>query len=384
MNFSFQTASEIHFGEGVSRKLPDLFGDQFRSVFVLTGSDSKRHARTIGSLTQSGIEVFVYPVSEEPTVDSVNQAADALRESQAEAVVAIGGGSVLDTGKAIAALANNEGAVSDYLEGIGKGIPLDAPSLPFAALPTTAGTGSEVTKNSVIGVPDAGVKVSLRSASMLPKWAIVDPELTYNLPSVITAYTGMDALIQCLEAYLSKNATPLTDGIAREGIRLAARSIRAACGEDLDTLAKAELCAASLNSGIALANAKLGAVHGFAGPLGGMIEAPHGAICASLLVPCLTANLRAISSREKDNPAKAKLDDVAALVTENPQAKASYAIAWFSSLVSELPLKRLGELGLDTSQIEAAAKKSATSSSMQGNPITLTKYELIEILEEAI
>lgn len=384
MSFSFQTASEIHFGEGVSRKLPSLLGDKSHSVFVLTGSDPKRQAKTVGLLTQSGYEVFVYTVSGEPTVDSVNQAVSALRESQADAVIAIGGGSVLDTGKAVAALANNSGRLTDYLEGVGKGFVLKEAPLPVAALPTTAGTGSEVTKNSVIGVPDAGIKVSLRSPSMFPKWAIIDPELTYELPQEVAAYTGMDALIQCLEAYLSKNATPLTDGIAREGIRLAARSLRAACAEKLDTQAKSDLCAASLCSGIALANAKLGAIHGFAGPLGGMIDAPHGAICASLLIPCLAANLRAISSRDKENPAKAKLDDIASLLTGNPQAKGSYAVAWFSSLVADLPIKRLGELGLETNQIEEAARKSATSSSMQGNPITLSKFELIEILEEAI
>ncbi|MBK1879822.1 iron-containing alcohol dehydrogenase [Pelagicoccus mobilis] len=382
--FSFATANSIHFGEGVAKTIPSLLQESHGPLFVLTGSDSKRHAQTLGLLTQAGFEVFIHPVHGEPDLNSINLATNAARDSGAKCILAIGGGSVIDTGKAVAALATNSGQLIDFLEGVGKGKALTEDSLPFMAIPTTAGTGSEVTRNSVIGVPKAGVKVSLRSASMLPTWAVVDPELTYDLPPEIAAYTGMDALIQCLEAYLSKNSNPLTDGIAREGLRLAARSIKAACKAPLDTHAKADLCAASLCGGIALANAKLGSIHGFAGPLGGMINAPHGAICASLLVPCYSANLRALDSRDPQNPSRSKMNDVATLLTGNPQAKASYAVAWFESLSNALPLKTLGELGLAKEQFEEAARKSASSSSMKGNPIELTKFELIEILEAAL
>ncbi|MBC2605295.1 iron-containing alcohol dehydrogenase [Pelagicoccus albus] len=384
MSFAFATANEIHFGEGMVKTIPSLLDESHSPLFVLTGSDSKRYSQTIGLLTQNGFEVFIHPVQGEPTVQSVSLACEAARDAGANAVIAIGGGSALDTGKAVAALATNPGKLIDYLEGVGKGKTLSNDSLPFMAIPTTAGTGSEVTRNSVIGVPQAGVKVSLRSKTMLPKWAVVDPELTYRLPQHVTAYTGMDALIQCLEAYLSRDANPLTDGIAREGLRLAARSIRKACGGELDTEAKSDLCAASLCSGIALANAKLGSVHGFAGPLGGMIDAPHGAICASLLVPCLSANLRAFKDRAPEHPSRAKLDDAATVLTGNPQAKASYAVAWLESLCKDLPLKSLGELGLEKEKIEEAARKSAQSSSMKGNPIELSKFELIEILEAAL
>ncbi|MDQ8185197.1 iron-containing alcohol dehydrogenase [Pelagicoccus sp. SDUM812002] len=384
MSFSFATSNNIQFGEGIAKTIPSLLDGSLSPLFVLTGSDSKRYAQLIGLLTQSGFEVFIHPIAGEPDVKSVTIASDSAREASAKCVIAIGGGSVLDTGKAVAALVTNEGQLIDYLEGVGKGKTLSEKSLPFMAVPTTAGTGAEVTRNSVIGVPKAGVKVSLRSASMLPTWAVVDPELTYKLPPEIAAYTGMDALIQCLEAYLSKFSNPLTDGIAREGLRLAARSIRSACKEELDTEAKSDLCAASLCGGIALANAKLGSIHGFAGPLGGMIPAPHGAICASLLISCFSANLRAFDTRDKDNPSRAKMDDVATLLTGNPQAKASYALAWFESLCNDLPLKSLGELGLEHSQIEEAARKSAKSSSMKGNPIELTKFELVEILEAAL
>lgn len=381
--FSFTTADQIHFGEGVAKTIPSLLDESHNPLFVLTGSDSKRHAQTLGLLSQAGFEVFIHPVDREPDVAAVNLATEAVRDARARCVIAIGGGSVIDTGKAVAALATNEGKLIDYLEGVGKGKTLDAPSLPFMAIPTTAGTGAEVTRNSVIGVPKAGVKVSLRSASMLPNWAVVDPELTYNLPPDIAAYTGMDALIQCLEAYLSRFANPLTDGIAREGLRLAAGSIRAACSNTLDTEAKSNLCAASVCGGIALANAKLGSIHGFAGPLGGMFDAPHGAICASLLVPCFSANLNAMDTRDPDNLSRRKMDDLATLLTGNPQAKASYAVAWFEGLCKDLPLKSLGELGLEKTQFDEAARKSAKSSSMQGNPITLSRFELLEILEAA-
>lgn len=384
MNFSFATSSRILFGEGCSKTIPSLLDESHSPLFVLTGSNSKRYAQLIGLLTQNGYEVFIHPVHSEPDVKSVTIASEAAREADAKCVIAIGGGSVIDTGKAVAALVTNSGSLIDYLEGVGKGRPLTQEPLPFMALPTTAGTGAEVTKNSVIGVPKAGVKVSLRSDSMLPTWAVVDPELTHQLPVEIAAYTGMDALIQCLEAYLSKSANPLSDGIAREGLRLAAKSIKAACKDKLDTEAKSDLCAASLCGGIALANAKLGSIHGFAGPLGGMISAPHGAICASLLVSCFSANLKAMDSRDKGNPSRGKMDDVATLLTGNPQAKASYASAWFESLYNDLPLKSLGELGFEASQIEEAARKSAKSSSMKGNPIELSKFELIEILETAL
>lgn len=384
MQFSFATAQSIQFGAGLAAKLPSFLTASIGPILLVTGSTPFRHKPIIDLLKQNGYALELYSVSSEPTVELLDDATRVARASGARCIIAIGGGSAIDTGKAIAALVPNPGETIDYLEGVGKGRPLDQPSLPFMAVPTTAGTGSEVTRNSVVGVPHAGVKVSLRSATMLPRWAVIDPELTYQLPAEVAAYTGMDALIQCLEAYLSNAANPLSDGIAREGIRLAARSIRAACGQTLDPEAKADLCAASVCGGIALANAKLGSVHGFAGPLGGMIDAPHGAICASLLVPCFQANLKALSTREPRHPSLAKMRDLATVLTGNPEAKASYALAWFDSLQADLPLKRLGALGLTSARIGEAARKAAQSSSMKGNPIELSRFELEEILETAL
>lgn len=384
MQFNFATANSIHFGAGIAKTISSILPEGLGPVFLVTGASPYRHKAVIDWLEQNGYEVDIYSVSGEPTIDTVNKGTRKARSLGAKLVIALGGGSVIDTGKAVAALVPNKGELLDYLEGVGKGKPLSEDSLPFMAIPTTAGTGAEVTRNSVIGVPEAQVKVSLRSASMLPDWAIIDPELTYDLSPEIAAYTGMDALIQCLEAYLSKQANPLTDGIAREGIRLAARSIRATCGKTLDREAKADLCLASLFGGIALANAKLGSVHGFAGPLGGMIPAPHGAICASLLISCFQKNLQALQTRQPDHPSLEKMRDVATILTGNPEAKANYALAWFETLYTELPLKSLGKLGLTSDRISEAVSKAANSSSMKGNPIELTKFELQEILEESL
>ncbi|MDQ8202040.1 iron-containing alcohol dehydrogenase [Pelagicoccus sp. SDUM812003] len=384
MQFQFATATSIHFGAGIAKSIASLLPDELGQIFVITGASPFRNRAILDLLERNGYPLELYSVSGEPTLDSVNAATEAARKSDAQAIIAIGGGSVIDTGKAVAALLPNRGNLLDYLEGVGKGRALTLPSLPFMAVPTTAGTGSEVTKNSVIGVPEAGVKVSLRSDFMLPRWAVVDPELTYGLSGEVAAYTGMDALIQCLEAYLSRFSNPLTDGIAREGLRRAARSLRSACSSSLDADAKSDLCMASLCGGIALANAKLGSVHGFAGPLGGMIPAPHGAICASLLTECFKANMNALATREPRNPSLEKMRDLATLITGNPEAKASYALAWFDALFNELPLKRLGKLGLTADRISEAARKAGSSSSMKGNPIELSRFELEEILENAL
>ncbi len=338
----------------------------------------------MGRLAANDIETAMFPVTSEPTTYLISNALKNARTFQPDTVIGLGGGSVIDTGKALAALLNNDGELLDYLEIVGKGKPILHPSIPYMAIPTTAGTGSEVTRNSVIGVPDSAVKVSLRSPYMIPRWAVVDPELTYDLPPEISAYTGMDAFIQCLEAYLSREANPLSDGIALQGLQRASLSLRAACQSKLDKAAKSDLCVASLCSGIALANAKLGAVHGFAGPIGGMIKAPHGALCAGLLLPVLRMNYDIVMRRESRGETSRKFDQVAQVLTGNPTAKGSYAIAWIESLIKDLPLAPLSELGFTEAMIPEAVKKSTQSSSMKGNPIDLESADLRKILEECL
>ncbi len=384
MQFDFATANAIRFGPGTAKTIASLLPAELDRIFLISGSDPLRYQSVFAWLEKNGFDLAVYSTSGEPTIDSVNAALSAARSYQAACVVALGGGSVIDTGKAVAALLPNPGPMLDYLEGVGRGKPLERASLPFMAIPTTAGSGSEATRNSVIAVPEAGRKVSLRSAGMLPRWAVVDPELTYHLPRTVAAYSGLDALVQNLEAYLSRDANPLSDGIARSGIQYAARSLRSACGPKLDPASKADLCVASLCGGIALSNARLGSVHGLAGALGGMIPAPHGAICASLLVHCFKANLHALSTRQPQHPSLEKMRDLATLITGNPEAKATYAVAWLDSLVSDLEIPRLGKLGLSADQIGEVARKAAASSSMAGNPIELSRFEVEEILEESL
>lgn len=384
MSFSFSTSSSIQFGNGISKSLSDFLPQSTNRVFVVTGATPERHQSLIDKLEVEGFKTCLFRVPGEPTIELISKALESAAEFKPDIVIGIGGGSAIDAGKAIAALLSNEGGIMDYLEFVGNGKPLLHPSFPYMAIPTTAGTGSEVTRNSVLGLPEAAVKVSLRSPHMIPRWAIVDPELTYHLPTEVAAYTGMDALIQCLEAYLSKKSNPLTEGIALEGIKRAAPSLRNACGPSVDSEAKSEMCIASLCGGIALANSGLGAVHGFAGPIGGMIDAPHGALCASMLLQVLRMNFDIAKRRKSEAALVEKFDQVAQIVTGNPSAKGSYAIAWVESLLKELPLLSLSELGFTQERIPEAVEKAAQSSSMKGNPIDLVPADLREILEDCL
>ena len=384
MDFAFATAQTIRFGVGKARELASFLDKGMSRAFVVTGSHPDRYQPSLDLLAKNGIEIERYAQGGEPDIESIGEGLQAARAFEPDLVIGLGGGSAIDAGKAIAVLASNSGDLLDYLEVVGRGRPLENPSLPFMAIPTTAGTGAEATRNSVIGVPEAGVKVSLRSASMLPRWAIVDPELTYELPIESAAYTGIDALTQNLEAYLSAKSNPLSDAIAGEGLRRAGKSLRAACSETLNREAKADLCVASLCSGMALANAGLGAVHGFAGPIGGMIDAPHGAICGSLLLPVCRANFDTVRRRDPQGATARKFDEAARLLTGNPEAKGTYALAWLESLVQDLPLPNLSELGFDADQIPEAAEKALRASSMRGNPIELSKADLREILSEGL
>jgi alcohol dehydrogenase class IV len=296
----------------------------------------------------------------------------------------LGGGSVLDAGKAISALATNRGDIFDYLEVVGRGQPLLNVPLAYVAIPTTAGTGTEVTRNAVIESPAHGVKVSLRSPMMLPSIALVDPELTYSLPSAITASSGLDALTQLIEPFVSIKANPMTDAICREGIRHAVRSLRQAYHNGADVSAREGMALASLFGGLAMANAALGAVHGFAGPLGGMLHAPHGAICARLLPLVMEANMKALESRHAGNVAIEKYIEIAQIVTGDKNASAQDGVKWVSDLVSELNIPSLSAHGMNESQIPEAVEKTMKASSTKGNPIVLNEKELRDILVMAL
>lgn len=383
MRFEFATATRIIFGPGTIREVAGEAAGLGRRAFVVTGRSPERAGPLFEQLKSCAIEYVTFSVPAEPTTTIVAEAVGRARGWKSDLVIGIGGGSVLDTGKAIAAMLTNSGQLLDYLEVVGEGKPLTQTPAPCIAIPTTAGTGAEVTRNAVLAVPEKQVKVSMRSPLMLPRLAVVDPELTHSMPPSTTASTGLDALTQLIEAYVSNKANPMTDGICREGLKRAGRSLRKAYENGSDSSAREDMALASLFSGLALANAKLGAVHGFAGPLGGMIFAPHGVICARLLPFVCKANVKALHSREPDSPALARYDEVARILTGKVSARAADGVEWIQNLCKALTVPPLVQFGLKEKDLPTVVAKAQKSSSMKGNPVILTDDELIEILKES-
>lgn len=378
--FEFATATRILFGPGKLAEAPEavraLGGHK---VLLVTGRDTTRAAPLREGLERLGLSTVTFAVEGEPTVELAREGTSTARSAGCDAVVAFGGGSALDAGKAIAALAANGGEPLDYLEVVGRGQALTKPSLPLVAIPTTAGTGSEVTRNAVLGVRDAQVKASLRSPHMLPRLALVDPELLAGAPRGVLASSGLDALSQLIEPFLSARANPLTDALAREGMRRSARSLRRAVMEGPDAAAREDLALASLFGGLCLANAGLGAVHGFAAPVGGMFEAPHGAVCAALLPATLEVNLRALRARAPSHPALPRFQEVAVLLTGRADARAEDAIIWVRELCQALGVPGLGRYGLTETDVPRLVSRAKAASSMKANPLPLTDEELTDI-----
>lgn len=384
MRFEFATADRIVFGAGAAADLAPIVSSLGRVAFVLTGGTPQRWESILKPLEDKGLRPVIFRITGEPTTETVSVAVAAARDAHADVVVGIGGGSPIDAGKAVAAMLTNEGQLLDYLEVVGQGKPLAHPSAPYIAVPTTAGTGAEVTRNTVLMVPEQRVKVSMRSPFMLPKVALVDPLLTHSVPPEMTAGTGLDALTQLVEAFVSNKANPLTDGVCREGLTRAARSLRRAFENGSDAAAREDMSLASLFSGLALANARLGAVHGFAGPLGGMIDTPHGILCGKLLPYVTETNVRALKDRAPDSAALARFDEIARIVIGNASAQAPDAVAWIHELCDALALPGLQRYGLTESHFGAAIAKAQRASSMKGNPIELTETELLTILKSAL
>ncbi len=384
MRFEFATAARIIFGEGTLAEVGTLAAGLGRRALVVTGRTPERAAPLLARLAGAGVACETFAVAHEPTVDLALEGTQSARDLGCDQVIACGGGSVMDAGKAIAALLTNPGDPFDYLEVIGRGKPLLHPAAPVIAIPTTAGTGSEVTRNAVLASPEHRVKVSLRSSLMLPAVALVDPELTYDLPPAITAYTGLDALTQVIEPFVTPAANPLTDAICREGIRRAGRALRRAVARGDDAEARADMAFASLCGGLALANARLGAVHGFAGPFGGMFDAPHGAVCAALLPHVMAANVAALRDRTPEHPSLRRYAEIARLLTGDARASADDGVAWVRDLVADLGVPGLVTYGLDEAAFAALIAAAQRSSSMKGNPVALSDGELRAILARAM
>ena len=381
-SFEFATANRIIFGAGKLNELGKYIDLGPRRLLFVHGAASNAVPRLREILSAAGFPFREFQVHGEPTIEVVKEGRNAARDC--DLIIALGGGSVLDAGKAIAALAANPGDVFDYLEVIGKGQPLVHASLPLIAIPTTAGTGAEVTRNAVLEAPEQKVKVSLRSPGMLPRLALVDPELTYDLPPEMTASSGLDALTQLVEPFVSVKANPLTDAICREGMAHAAQSLRRAYRNGADKEAREGMSLASLFGGLALANAALGAAHGFAGPLGGMLHAPHGVLCARFLPLVMEANIRAMESRQPEHPALQRYREISQILTGEQGATTLDGVRWTEELVEELKIPRLSRYGMAPEDFAEAVQKTQQANSFKGNPIVLNADELTEILERAL
>ena len=384
MQFEFATSGRIIFGAGALQRVGELIGDFGSRLLVVGGKDASRSKPLTEQLDKLGIELIEFRVAQEPTVDSIDRGVRLARSSDITGVIGFGGGSVIDSAKAIAGLTMNRGEITDYLEVIGKAKPLKTPALPLCAIPTTAGTGAEVTKNAVLGSPEHRVKVSLRSPTLLPRVVLIDPETTVPLPPAVTASTGLDTLTQLIEPYVSIRANPITDGFCLSGIPRVAHGLFRAFSDGHDRSARSDMSLASLFGGMALANAGLGAVHGFAAPIGGMFDAPHGAVCAALLPPVMDMNIRALRRRMPDSEALRRYDALGPLLSTETTTKADDAVKWVRDLCRRLNVPTLGAFGIRSDHISSLVEEARRANSMKTNPISLEPAELAEILRAAL
>ena len=380
VNFEFSAPGKILFGPGRSAEAATEIVGWGSRILLVTGSRPGRAAPLRDALLARGARLSEISLSREPHVEDLRSGVEAARSSRAQAVVALGGGSVLDLGKAIAALAPSGSDPLDHLEVVGKGLPLSGPGLPFAAVPTTAGTGAEATRNAVLST--GTVKVSLRGPQLMPRLAVVDPGYAIGAPRDLTAWTGMDALTQLVEPLLSRFANPLTDALCRQGIPLSVAALPAALRDPLDLSARSDLALASLLSGMALANARLGAVHGLAAPLGGMFPCPHGAVCARLLVPAWKANAAALE--RADQSVREHFLDASRLLSGRSDATISDGLEVLEALSQAAMAPPLSRWGMTESDIPAVREAGMRASSMKGNPVELAPEEIDAILREAL
>ena len=384
VRFDLTVPVDIRFGAGRVSEVPEVFARLGASrVLVVTGRTTSRADTLRSELRETGISSIVFGVATEPSIERVRAAVSLVAESGCDAVLGFGGGSALDVAKAVAVLALSGTDPTDHLEVIGAGHPIERPGLPCVAVPTTAGTGSEVTRNSVLS--GGGVKASLRSPLILPKVALVDPELLVGVPKPTIAASGMDALSQLIEPLLSKRANPFSDALARDGIRRSARSLRRGYEEGMEESGvREDLALASLFSGMCLANSGLGAVHGLAAAAGARLSAPHGAVCAAVLAAVMDVNLRALRERAREDPALPRMTDVATLLTGLTEATPEDAIAWLQELTTALSIPGLASYGLNQDEIAPMVAAAQKASSMRGNPIDLRDEEVTEIITRSL
>ena len=384
MQLDFSTANRIIFGSGKLAQLPQLVSGYGRRALLVRSKNLSVREQILEMIKSVGVVCADFVIKGEPDLDMVQAGLELAREQDCDFVLGAGGGSVMDVAKAVAALLANPGDLMEYLEVVGKGQKLVHPSKPVVTIPTTAGTGSEVTRNAVISVPSQHVKVSMRSPYMLPAVALVDPELTFSMPPALTASTGMDAFIQVIEPYVSVNHNPMVDMFCRDAIPRAARNLFAVYQDGGKSEARTQMSWVSLMGGLSLANAGLGAAHGFAGPIGGMFSAAHGVICAAIMPAVMAANVAALEERDPHGIALLRYGEIAEWMTGKPDAKPREAADWMRELSGNLNIPCLADLGVTTNDFDMIVQKSAVASSMKGNPVQLTEKELSTILENSL
>jgi alcohol dehydrogenase class IV len=396
MNFEFLTPTRIIFGSHSFENIAEHISSLGKRAFIITDPSGRYLDVVKKNLQSKYIPNEYFMVQGEPKIEDIIKGVQISRDFECDVIVAIGGGSIIDSGKAIAIFTTNSGEITDYLEVIGKGNPITKPPIPFIAVPTTAGTGSEVTSNAVLSSSKDKVKVSARSPLMFPRIALIDPLLTVSTTPLVTASSGLDALIQLIEAYVSNKSNPMTDSICMEGIKRASASLKAAYQNANDIKARENMSIAAMFSGIALSNAKLGAIHGIAGPLGGMIDIPHGIACANLFLPTFSTNIDALTSREPKNPAIDRLVEIIDIlsgknktgngvkVKVEAEVKVENSVRELEMFLNSFDIPSLSEFGLTENMIPELVIKSKNSSSMKGNPVSLTEDEIQQIIMKAL
>ncbi|CUX82464.1 MAG: Alcohol dehydrogenase, class IV [Roseibaca calidilacus] len=369
-SFSFATAGTLRFGRGTCMDAVPFAQAQARRVLLLR-SRSVAAADAVLHGLRHGCEVLDLLASGEPDLPSVEANAARARAFGPDLVIAIGGGAVIDHGKALAALVPAPHSAMRYLEVVGAGQPLDVAPLPLVAIPTTAGTGAEVTRNAVIQIPDAGRKVSLRDPRLYPALALVDPDLCMSCPAQVTLTSGLDAITQVIEPFICSRANPMTDALCRDAIPRGLQALHRLLDRG-DATAWDDMALTSVFGGMALANSGLGAVHGFAGVIGGRTGAAHGAICGALLVPVLRGNAQAA-------PTGSIAAERIAWVMDRI-AEQFGSVQGFAEWCRAKGLPRLSELGVTDAMHSELADEAVRSSSYKANPVALDRAALLQML----
>lgn len=387
-SFQFSSLPEIHFGRGKRQELFSLVPGYGKNALLLTGTSSIHNSghgdEIISGLKGAGIKLYHEVIAHEPSPSMVDGIVDRHRGNGIDVVIAVGGGSVMDAGKAVSAMIPVDGSIKEYLEGVGdREHPGD--KIPFIALPTTSGTGSEMTKNAVISeVGEQGFKKSLRHNNFIPEMAIIDPEMTLSCPADLTASSGMDAFTQLLESYVSRNANPMTDALALQGLKKIKKYLlRAFLEGDNNLEARSGMALAAMFSGITLSQAGLGLVHGFASPLGACFDIPHGVVCGSLMAPVFAKTIENLEDHP-DHPALQKLVIVSKVFADfKYKTDAEYLQSFKEKLIhitGLLEVPRLSEYGFK----EEAIPKIVELTSHKSHPVTLSDSQMAELLRSRV